>query len=105
MGWNQPLGFSMLHGPERARNRKRCLDYANETFRETYESFLYINPPIVDVPLQQQQQQGGQSKPLPHFARRAGLLAGRQALAADLDAGARLDVAFVRIQQVDGEAA
>src|SRR5439155_17101959 len=67
--------------------------------------FLDIDSPIVDVPFQQQQQERGQGEPFPHFSRRSGLLAGGQALIADLDAGARLDVAFLRIEQVDGEAA
>ena len=67
--------------------------------------FLDIDSPIVDVPFQQQQQERGQGEPSPHFSGRSGLLTGGQALIADLDAGARLDVAFLRIEQVDGEAA
>src|SRR5262249_33678319 len=67
--------------------------------------WLDIDSPIVNVPFQQQQKKRGQSEPSPQLAWRGRLLARGQNFISDLDAGAWLNVAFLRIEQVDGEAA
>src|SRR5947209_1164131 len=65
-----------------------------------------VNPSIVDVPLHQQEPEGNEDEPFPQLAR----LVAVAALAvdgdgADLDTRARLDVAFLGVEQVDGKAA
>src|SRR5947208_5562696 len=62
-----------------------------------------VHPAVVDPPLDEQEQEPGGHGPPPQLPR---LLAGRPGLdlgLADLDRRSRLDLALVRVEQVDGE--
>src|SRR5207237_1360736 len=66
---------------------------------------LHGDPSVVDHPLHHQQGHGQDEDPLPDLLRLRPLLAGDDVVRADADFVARLDVALVAVEQVDGEAA
>src|SRR5438046_321003 len=60
-------------------------------------------PPMIKRPLDEQGHQGEGGDPRPGLTHRAARRAGGEALGADLDGVARLDVAFVGVEQVHRE--
>src|SRR5439155_4815950 len=82
----------------------------SETHR-TYETYgshdacptLYVNPPAVNVPLEQKHRERGQHDPLPQLERLPALLSGDELVAADVDGRARRDVALAGVEQIDGK--
>src|SRR5262249_50964034 len=64
-----------------------------------------VDTPVVYIPFGQEQAQSCQYQPFPELARLIALAGAVGYVGPDMHASARLDVAFIRIQQIDGKAA
>src|SRR5437870_7999536 len=64
---------------------------------------LYVNPPVVYVPLEQKHPEREQNNPSPQLEGLPALVSGDELIAADIDGRARHNIAFSGVEQIDGK--